>query len=101
MRVKRKAMGLSKTMSEKAWREITPHFSTERHKALLVAPGVSEGPVVHLLVANMAITPCQLHEGTRLATGRLVELCAVGGVAREQPSKLYDEYDYELPLPPA
>ena len=70
VKVTRKAMGLSPQMSSEEWREVTPNYSTERFKELLIAPGLSEGPVTNLLVANLVTVPRKLHKGTRLAIGK-------------------------------
>ena len=101
VQVRCRAMGLCADMTEKQWREIAPNYATEQHKKLLIAPGVSKGPVVQLLVANISDKPQKLLYGTRIATGEAMEKCRIQDTSLQRPSGLYDEYDYELPPEPA
>ena len=98
--VSRERLGLSTEMTEGEWREISPYHATERIARVLIAPGVSKGPVVKMLVANCTAEVKHLRKGTRVATGELMKNPKLTTYSRERPSGLYDEFEYELPPKP-
>ena len=88
--VHNKAHGLSPKMGKEEWRELTPYFSTERYRQLLIAPGVAKGPVKQVLVANLSGKQQPIYKGTRMAIGRKTAVESVQCMGRERPSGLYE-----------